>query len=468
MRSVRLRVLATILAVSLVTLAGVGLFSSRIATIDLADLTLPSMHVDVAALTRSIETAYVRSHSWREIGPVLRALGSRDGVRVLIVSPSGRAIASSDTQLAGATTTLDRAGVLHIDEAGSGPAGAGSSMDSTIELQSPASVIKDAGERRIALVYVLPAAMPAPRPPPVAAAADIGRSIWIAIAIAGLAAAIAAVVLSSYILRPIEALTAASARLAAGDLGARVAPLGADEIGDLGRSFNAMADGLARLERLREDMVADIAHELRTPLTHIRGRIEAIQDGRITPSQDVIDALHEDALLLQRLVQDLQDLSLADAGALRLAREPVSLDAMLSAQISAMPAAHLPITVRLDAALPRVYADPARLRQMLNNLLDNAVRHTPDGGSVWIGARALAGRVEVTVHNDGSTLDEADLSAIFERFYRADRSRSRDTGGAGLGLAIVKKLVEAHGGRVRAENTTPPGVSVIFTLPTAR
>jgi signal transduction histidine kinase len=224
-----------------------------------------------------------------------------------------------------------------------------------------------------------------------------------------------------------------------------------------------MADGLARLEHLREAMVADIAHELRTPLTHIRGRIEAIQDGRMEAAPATIEALHADVLLLERLVRDLQDLSLADAGQLRLAPQTVRLDDVARSVAPSF----ADVDLRLPEGLPPVLIDPERLRQILHNLLANARAHAPEGGAVWIAASSGVGEISVTVHNDGVALDEEDLTSIFERFYRTDKSRSRVTGGAGLGLTIVKQLVEASGGRVRAENTDPAGVSVIFTVPVA-
>jgi signal transduction histidine kinase len=210
-------------------------------------------------------------------------------------------------------------------------------------------------------------------------------------------------------------------------------------------------------------MVADIAHELRTPLTHIRGRIEAIQDGRMSAAPPTIEALHADVLLLERLVRDLQDLSLADAGQLRLAPASVRLDEVARSVAPSFG----DVELRMPADLPLVSCDPERLRQILHNLLANARAHVREGGAVWLAASVVGDDVRVTVHNDGVALDEEDLTSIFERFYRTDKSRSRITGGAGLGLAIVKQLVEASGGRVWAENTQPAGVSVVFTAPVA-
>jgi two-component system sensor histidine kinase BaeS len=456
-RSLRLRVLLTIAAVSFATLACVGLFSSRTTTLDLERIEGPHSAPDVTGIVRMVEDAHARGASWSAISTRLAFASKESQVwRALLVGPRGGVLAASDPQLAAMSAVLDAGGTLHLTSTTAG------GVASMLVLRAPNATIHDPRGATVALLYQLPEPGFAP-PSRETIAGDITRSLWIAIAIAALAAAIAAVVLSTHILRPIDALTAAAQRLARGDLKARVSPTGADELGTLGRSFNAMADALARLERLREAMVADIAHELRTPLTHIRGRIEAIQDGRMEAAPSTIEALHADVLLLERLVRDLQDLSLADAGQLRLAPARVRLDDVARS----VAASFGDVELRMPVDLPLVSCDPERLRQILHNLLTNARAHVRDGGAVWLAASAGGGDVRVTVHNDGVALDEEDLTAIFERFYRTDKSRSRITGGAGLGLAIVKQLVEASGGRVWAENTQPAGVSVVFTVPVA-
>jgi signal transduction histidine kinase len=446
----------TIAAVSFATLAGVGLFSSRTTTLDLERIEGPRVAPDVSGIVRTVESAYANGAAWPEIARRLTVSSKDAHVRILLVGPHGGVLAASDPQLASMNAALDPDGTLHLTD---GLAGGVASM---LVLRAPNAAIRDRHGASVALLYQLPEAG-ASLPSHETIAGDITRSIWIAIAFAAVAAAIAAVVLSTHILRPIDALTAAAQRLARGDLKARVSPTGADELGTLGRSFNAMADGLARLERLREAMVADIAHELRTPLTHIRGRIEAIQDGRMEAAPSTIEALHADVVLLERLVRDLQDLSLADAGQLRLAPQTVQLRDV----VRSVAPSFADVGVRLPEGLPLVLIDPERLRQILHNLLANARAHASEGGAVWIAASLGGGDVRVAVHNDGVTLDSEDLTSIFERFYRTDKSRSRVTGGAGLGLAIVKQLVEASGGRVWAENTDPSGVSVIFTVPVA-
>jgi two-component system sensor histidine kinase BaeS len=450
-------VFLTIAAVSFVTLVGVGLFSSHTTTTDLERFNGPVAVADGDRIARAVEAAYDKDPSLAGLTRSLTDIGNAAHGRVLLVAPRGGVLASSDPALATMRATIDADGTLHL---GGSPESGATSM---IVLRSPTARISDRKRRVAALMYVLPAADPA-LPSRQSLAGDIARSIWIAVGLAAIVAFAAAIVLSTHILRPVEALTTAAGRLARGDLKARVAATGGDEIGALGRSFNAMADELTRLERLREAMVADIAHELRTPLTHIRGRVEAIQDGKMAPTSAIIAALKADVDLLERLVRDLQDLSLADAGQLVLVPRRLSV-----AQEVDFVAASLPdVQSRVPAGVPDVMADAERMRQVLQNLVANARAHAREGGAVWIAATAASSEVHVTVRNDGATLEERELSAIFERFYRADKSRSRSTGGAGLGLAIVKQLVEASGGRVWAENTADPeGVSVTFTLPIA-
>jgi len=257
----------------------------------------------------------------------------------------------------------------------------------------------------------------------------------------------------------------------AGDLSQRVEITSKDEIGDLAQAFNSMADGLARLEELRRNMVTDVAHELRTPLSNIRGYLEALQDGVVEPERHVIDSLYEEAMHLNHLIDDLQELSLAEAGQLRLERQPVALADVVHRVIEAVRAraraGEIELQTDLPEDLPLVDIDPQRIGQVLRNLLDNALTHTPPGGEIAIAAHADAQWVEVCVRDTGSGIAAKDLPYVFERFYRADRSRSRATGGAGLGLAIVRQLVQAHGGQIEVESEAGQGARFIFTLPVA-
>jgi signal transduction histidine kinase len=246
-----------------------------------------------------------------------------------------------------------------------------------------------------------------------------------------------------------------------------------DEIGELGHAFNSMADGLARLEQLRRNMTTDVAHELRTPLSNIRGYLEALQDGVTQPSPAVIDSLHDEAMLLTRLVNDLQELALAEAGQLKLVLHPTVPEQVVSQVVDVMQptAASKGLTLRTDLQtdLPPVMADSGRMAQVLQNLVNNAMTHTPAGGQITVTARAdaPAGQVQLSVRDTGIGIAPEHLPHVFDRFYRVDQSRTRATGGAGLGLAIVKQLVEAHGGRVWAESTPDQGSTFSFTLPVA-
>ncbi len=267
------------------------------------------------------------------------------------------------------------------------------------------------------------------------------------------------------LIRPLRALTGAAQRLKAGETGARVRVKGKDEIARLATAFNDMARAREELENARKAMVSDVAHELRTPLATIRGWLEATQDGISQLDDDLVVSLLEEAVHLQHIVDDLQDLALADAGALRVHPEPIDANTVLAH----LAAAHAPRAETAGVHLsvppmenPAITADPVRLRQALDNLVSNAIRHTPPGGSVTVTANQLENDAIFEVTDTGTGISAEDLPRVFDRFWRADPSRSRISGGSGLGLAIVRKLTEAHGGEVTATST--PGEGTTFTL----
>jgi signal transduction histidine kinase len=301
-------------------------------------------------------------------------------------------------------------------------------------------------------------------------AESFNQTMLLAAAAAGGVALLLTVVLSRRIVSPVTALTLAAGRMARGELDQRVHIASRDEIGELGRAFNHMADSLNTSEQLRRQMVTDIAHELRTPLTNIRGYLEAVRDGVLPARPEVVDSLYEESMLLSRLVDDLQGLALAEAGQLKMRLEVCEPAAIIERSVAGLgpqtvdePA----VVVDLPAGLPPVQADPERVGQVLRNLVRNARQHTPPDGTVTIAARALPGWVEILVRDTGSGIAAEHLPYVFERFYRADPARARSTGGAGLGLAIVKQLVEAQGGRVEVESAPGDGTTFRFTLPQA-
>jgi two-component system, OmpR family, sensor histidine kinase BaeS len=300
---------------------------------------------------------------------------------------------------------------------------------------------------------------PAPLQPGPMIAAAAGVAV---LAIVGTA------LLSRRVLRPIERLIEAAGRLGRGDLTSRVAVVGRDEVAELGRSFNRMADSLQRGEERQRRLVADVAHELRTPLANLRGYLEALKDGVIAPDAELFASLHEEAVLQQRIVNDLQDLALAEAGALAYHRAVIDLAELLETSRAAHHAVAESAGVRLAvAAQPpvQVHADPDRLRQVLGNLVTNALRATPSGGSVTLAAAPLGPSVVVRVADTGTGIAPASLPHVFDRFWRADSARGRRTGGSGLGLAIARQIVTDHGGTISVTSQLGVGTTFTITLP---
>lgn len=258
------------------------------------------------------------------------------------------------------------------------------------------------------------------------------------------------------VLRPLSQMTRISRELAAGSFSNRVEVVTNDEIGQLGEAFNSMADSLEQLEMLRKGMVSDLAHELRTPLTNLRGYLEGLSDGVVEPQVGTFRMLEDEILRLVHLVDDLQQLTKADAAKAFLRKQKMSVSHVIEQILPLFEqrysAKGLVLEVEIEPAGLTVYVDLDKLLQALRNLLENALVYSTEKSRVQLSCRARQGDVEIAVSNLGSGIDEADLPHIFERFYRADRARSRRQGGAGIGLSIVKQLVEAHGGQVGAES----------------
>ncbi|MFF3990890.1 ATP-binding protein [Streptomyces sp. NPDC001601] len=270
-------------------------------------------------------------------------------------------------------------------------------------------------------------------------------------------------VVAMRLVRPLRALTAAAQQPP--ELHARAPVRTRDETGLLAEAFNDLTERRERLEEQRRAMVSDIAHELRSPLTNIRGWLEVTRDGLVDPDPALLGSLHEEALVLQRIIDDLQDLAAADAGTLRVHREPVRVadlvDQAAAAHRVAADAAGVTLLTDTDGTA-WLDADPVRMRQALGNLVSNAIRHTPADGTVTLSARRAGDDVVLTVTDTGPGIAADDLPHVFERFWRAEKSRSRRTGGSGLGLPIVRHLLAAHDGT--AEARSEPGKGAEFTL----
>lgn len=321
--------------------------------------------------------------------------------------------------------------------------------------------------------------------------ARVVRTAFVAALLSFLLASAAAAVVTRFLTRPLLALTAGARRLAAGERGLRLRmPTAQDEIAVLTGAFNQLTEGLERQEAWRRDMVADVAHDLRTPIAVLQSELEAMQDGLRLPDAEGLARLHGEVRMLARLVEDLRTLSSLEVGAVSLRRVRVALLPLLERTCAAFSvrARSASVVLRLDAGAQDVEAevDPDRVEQMLGNLVDNAIRHAP-GAPVELGAEAAGQGVEIWVRDHGPGLGEGAEDRVFERFYRADRARTRDArgpeepdgragetpapepgvaaGGSGLGLAIVKALAEAHGGRARARNHPAGGAEFRVWLP---
>lgn len=331
------------------------------------------------------------------------------------------------------------------------------------------SVAVQVGGKTVGRVLAMPPPPPGNGPSP--DALFLQRLAWasaLSAAIAGLIALLLGVLLARTLTQPVRELTAATQAMAGGRLGQRVAVRSHDEIGVLAASFNQMSTDLAQASQARRQMTADLAHDLRTPLSILRGYTEGLKDGQLQGSPKLYAIMHGEVEHLQRLVEDLRVLSLADAGELSLNRRTLDPSALLErtglAYIVQAEQQGLQLRVETPEDLPSVSVDTDRMTQVLNNLVSNALRHTAEG-EVVLAASAVEGRVALSVRDTGGGIAADDLPFVFERFYRGDKARQRtDSSSSGLGLAIAKAIVEAHGGTISAESAPGAGTTITIRL----
>lgn len=301
-----------------------------------------------------------------------------------------------------------------------------------------------------------------------------GAAVLIALAVAIGAAVLAALAVSTFLslrmVRPIRVLAEAAERIAKGAYAARVPATGSDEIAVLGGAFNEMATALESAERKRRELLTDVAHELRTPLATVEGYLEGLADGVVPADRETWSLLQAETGRLRRLVDDLAKVSRAEERQLDLHSTPSKPGLLVAAAVQAAAPAYaakeVALATKLDRRLPSVDVDPDRIAEVLANILDNALRHTPTGGRVEVAAAGRGRQVELVVADTGEGIAPEHLERVFERFFRADPARTRTAGGSGIGLAIARAIVEAHGGRVHAESEGPGlGARFVITLP---
>ena len=287
--------------------------------------------------------------------------------------------------------------------------------------------------------------------------------------IAGGLALLLALFLADRLIQPVRELTLAAESLSEGDLSQRVTVRGQDELAELGQTFNQMADSLLKAQESRQAMTADIAHELRTPLAVQRANLEALQDGVYDPTPENLELILEQNQLLTRLVEDLRILALADSGQLKLEYTRVNLASLAERVLERFRAQANTrgtcLTFVTQPNCPEIQVDPARIEQVLGNLISNALRYVPETGQITLKLSYESAVVCLSLQDNGPGIPSEALAHIFERFYRADRARSRAEGGSGLGLAIARQLVEAHGGQLTAANSPEGGALFEMRLP---
>ncbi|OGO02047.1 MAG: hypothetical protein A2Y90_05605, partial [Chloroflexi bacterium RBG_13_52_12] len=442
------RLLAAFAFVIIVIIGSVFLLAYRTTRNEIAQVGERLENMQDRRVQMELYRYYDFMDSWEGIQPLIVQWGNMYGRRIVLTDTQGIVIADSDASLIGTRFSDDISGQSMVQVAVPEP---GQSYDVFFPSESgqlPGPVM---GTNDIGFLHIVHGELP-----------DINRAaLQITYSTIGrfflrgglLAIGIAIVltfILSRRILAPVRALTSATRQFGKGDFSRRVAYEGKGEIGEMSRSFNSMADNLEKTERWRRNMVADVAHELRTPLSNLKGYLEAISDGIVKPDEATIHSLNEEAASLSRLVEDLQELSLADAGEIKMTVQPEDITRLIQESVTAIQAKatnkELSVASELPDALSMVNIDAHRIKQVLNNLLDNAIAHTGKGGSITINSREQGNMVYVSVSDTGEGIPPEDLPMIFERFYRVDKSRTRATGGSGLGLTIAKRLVEAHGG----------------------
>jgi signal transduction histidine kinase len=290
--------------------------------------------------------------------------------------------------------------------------------------------------------------------------------------VAGAAALGMVQILARGMTSPLREMVAATRAMARGDYSRRVSATSRDEVGELARAFNAMAAELAEVDRMRKDLVANVSHELRTPISGLQAVLENLVDGVEAPDPETLQTMLGQVERLGRLVAQLLDLSRLESGAVPLDRaafplRPVLEQAVREARLGAFGSPGVQITVAVSSDEPMADGDPERVHQVVANLLENALRHSPPAGTVLVSARREGRIVRIEVEDEGPGIPEAEATRVFERFYRADSSRASASGGTGLGLAIARWIVDLHGGQIRAEQRVPCGCRMVVVLPGA-
>ncbi len=423
--------------------------------------------VAVALLANQATTvgfrAYLTESQWTELRTDLANLYARQGNWEGV-----------DLLLSAARPGQGGSGLLLLDEAGNQVAAAGGRGNRPAGMEDADSALPIEVNGRIVgtLLVKLPGGTGVGAHAAEQFLTEVNKALWIGGGLSVLLALALGVLLARRLTRPLTQLTQATRQMSQGDLHQQVPVQSQGELGELAASFNQMSGALALAEQQRQQLLADVAHELRTPLSIMRGHLEAMLDGVFDISADNLALVHEESLLLGRLVEDLRTLSLVESGQLPLNMRIVDLGRVVQQAAAAFEplaeAEGVQLNVSVPAMVPPVLADPDRLQQVLGNLTANALRHVGQGKrqqpAVHLRLVALDDAVQVQVADNGPGLSPEAQAHVFDRFWRAESSRTRDQGGSGLGLAICRGIVEAHNGRIWVEDTPDGGATFVFEL----
>jgi len=451
--SLRIRLLISFLAVILITVGTVSFFVARSSWNQIRQYEEHTNDMRENRAASLISSYYTANGNWDRLQDLVVTLAAMEQRRIIVTDADNIVIADSENSLQGKEYHQDKKGIQLFKRT--------LGMN---HLGQTGQLSQNNPDNLIATLYVSPLT---------STVVTLIRSINIFLLLGALLAVFIALIITFFISRhitsPIRALTNSARILGKGDFSQRVTIRSKDEFGELAQTFNLMASNLEHTEKLRRNMVADVAHELRTPLSNVSGYLEAIRDDVIQPDRATIASLTEEAALLTRLVEDLQELTLADAGELKLVRQPEDIAQLIAQSITViqpkMDSKGLVIAAEVQDNLPLVNIDYFRISQVLRNLLENAYKHTSGGGKITINAGVENAQLKISVIDTGEGIPVEELPNMFERFYRVDKSRARAGGGSGLGLTIVKRLVEAHGGRVGVHSELGKGSTFTFTLP---
>jgi len=451
--SLQFRLILAFILVIVVTIGAVFFFVARSTWIQIRQYEQYIIEGQVNRATFILSRYYLSNYSWVGVQPLIEQLATYGEERIVLTNPQDIVIADSQQNLIGESYQRDDGVPLYLPIITISPSGQ--------------SLPSQSSEYLFGTVYIT--SQRSPDALAILLSNTINRYLLWGAALAIAIALILTFILSRRILSPIRTLGNTARKLGKGDFSQRVRIKDRGEVGELAKTFNSMADDLERTEKLRRNMVADIAHELRTPLSNVSGYLEAIRDEVIKPEPSTIASLSEEVDLLSRLVDDLQELALADAGELKLNRQSEDITQLIQQAVKAVQtkvlAKGLEINVDITANLSSVNIDYQRISQVLRNLLENAIKHTPNGGKITVSAVQQESFIRVNVEDDGEGIPAEDLPNMFERFYRVDKSRTRHAGGSGLGLTIAKRLVESHGGTISVQSELGKGSCFSFTLP---